>query len=319
MLKFRIFKKFFKKIFIIKLFIISNIYNIVVAKAIQGYSNFNLNSSSDIRIVATIKPFYNLVAAVTKGVDNCKLILLLQGNVSPHDYSLKLNDVKLLAKADVIIWGGDQLEFFLSKLLQQPKFANKLITIQKEPKLKTLNFRNSKSLDEHVWLSPYNAKIIVMAVERFLTTIDPVNAKKYIINRKKFLIKLANMDARIKGNVLLMGKHKTYLVFHDAYQYFENFYGLQTPIVISDNPSMPLSIKRMFHIHDIIVKNQVNCLFKEPQFNAKILDSLIQSPNLNQNLKVGILDPLGKDEDMGPDGYFRLINNLAESFNSCFN
>jgi zinc transport system substrate-binding protein len=78
-----------------------------------------------------------------------------------------------------------------------------------------------------------------------------------------------------------------------------------------------LHLKKL--ILKLILKNQVNCLFKEPQFNAKILDSLIQSPNLNQNLKVGILDPLGKDEDMGPDGYFRLINNLAESFNNCFN
>lgn len=288
-------------------------YNTQFIKLIQSHGN------KKITIVATIKPFYNLVASVISGVPNCDLRLLLSGNVSPHDYSLKLKDVKILAKADLIIWGGEQLEFFLNKLLQQPKFINKLITVVNIPKLKTLYLRNSRNLDEHVWLSPYNAKIIVASIEKSLINLDPANTKRYIINRKKFLIKLAATDLRVKNNLLSINKDKPYLVFHDAYQYFEDFYGLQAPIVISDNPSMPLSIKRMFDIHDVIIKNQVSCLFKEPQFNPKVLNSLYESPGLQQKLKIGILDPIGADEDIGPDGYFKLLNNLSISFCSCFN
>ncbi len=272
---------------------------------------------TNIRIVVTIKPWYNLVAALMHGVNDNKPILLLHGNVSPHDYALKLSDIRVLGQADLIIWGGDQLEFFLTKLLKQPQFASKLFTVQNLSNLNKLQFRNGKYLDEHTWLSPDNIKIIIKAIEQTLIKLDPIHAKQYSANRKKFLIKLAGVDSHIRFKLKDV-KNQTYLVFHDAYQYFEKSYGIQAPIVISDNPAMPLSIQRMLIIHDLIVQNQVNCLFKEPQFNSKVLDSLLKSSELNRRLKVGILDPIGSDQDLGADGYFKLINNLADELYSCF-
>lgn len=275
------------------------------------------SANRNIRIVVTIKPLYNLVAALMQGISNSKPILLLQGDASPHDYALKLSDVKLLGYADLIVWGGDQLEVFLRKLLKQEKFANKLFTVQNLPGINKLQFRNSQYLDEHLWLSPENAKVIVQALEKALITLDAKNAKQYKANKRKFLIKLAGVDSHIKDK-LKIATNKNYIVFHDAYQYFEKFYGLQPPVVISDHPAMPLSMQRMLIIHDLIIKNKVHCLFKEPQFSSKVLDSLIKSKDLNGQLKVGILDPLGSDQDLGAGGYFKLINNLAEEFYNCF-
>lgn len=303
-------KSLFKKIIFI---IVINLFNTAILA-----KTTNNSAHTNVRIVVTIKPLYNLAAALMQGINSSnKPILLLQGNVSPHDYSLKFSDVRHLEQADLIVWGGEQLEFFLIKLLKQQQFSNKLFTVQNLPGLNKLNFRNKQYLDEHLWLSPENAKIIVKALEKILITLDPKNAKKYAANRRKFLIKLASVDSHIKSKLKFV-TNKTYLVFHDAYQYFEKFYGLQSPIVISDHPAIPLSIQRMLVINDLIVKNQVHCIFKEPQFTSKSLDSLLKSNDLNGQLKVGILDPLGSDQDLGAEGYFRLINNLAEEFYSCF-
>ncbi len=295
------------------LFISINLF----ATAILANAN-SIPESRNIRIVVTIKPLYNLVMAMVQGISTTnRPVLLLHGNVSPHDYNLKMSDIKLVAQADLIVWGGDQLEFFLTKLLKQQKFADKLLTVQDLRNLNNLTFRNKKYLDEHIWLSPKNAIVIVRSIEQTLAKLDPVNAKKYATNRKNFVIKLQGIDSGIRLKLKLLS-HRNYLVFHDAYQYFEKFYGLQAPIVITDNPAIPLSIQRMLVIHDLINNQGIKCVFKEPQFSSKVLDYLLKSKDLNAQLKVGILDPLGSDQDLGADGYFKLINNLAESFSSCF-
>ena len=303
--------KFFNKI---TFFIIISLYSIgVVAKTTTN----NAEHANNILIVATIKPLYNLVAALTRETSVAKPVLLLRGNASPHDYNLRFSDVKLISQANLIVWGGDQLEFFLKKLLNQDKFTDKLLTVQDLPSLNKLTFRNSQYLDEHLWLSPDNAKIIIKAIEKQLSLLDPNNSTKYAANRRSFLTKLDTLDADIRAKLKIL-RHKKYLVFHDAYQYFEKFYGLHSPIAITDNPSIPLSIQRMLVIHDLIINQNVHCLFKEPQFSSKVLDSLLKSKDLNGRLKVGILDPLGSDEDLGGDGYFKLINNLATEFYNCF-
>lgn len=271
-------------------------------------------------IVVTIKPLYNLTMALLQGINNVKATLLLHGNISPHDYALKLSDTKRLVQADLVIWCGEDLEVFLIKLLKQkPKIQ--LFTTQNLNKLDKLKARNSHDthshyLDEHVWLSPYNVKIIIKELTQTLIKIDPKNKNKYLENKQKFLNKLANADLKIK-NKLNKIKTQPYLVFHDAYQYFEKYYGLNEPILISDDPSIPLSIQRMLFIHDLIINKQVKCLFKEPQFNSKMLDSLIDGVS-NEPLKVGVLDPIGSDQDLGANGYFKLLNNLAEGFYGCF-
>ncbi len=260
------------------------------------------------------------------GVENNKLSLLLHGNTSPHDYALKLREVEAIRQADLIIWGGENLEFFLIKLFKQPAIVDKLLTIQNLEKLNTLPVRSintcshahahNNRVDEHIWLSPDNAKIIVQAITKALIKLDPAHRIKYLANKRQFLIKLSKMDAVIR-NKLLKVIGQSYLVFHDAYQYFEKFYGLNPPLVISNNPAIPLSVHRMLTINDAIKKDQIKCLFKEPQFNSKILNSFLQSTT-KKGLQAGELDPLGSDQDLGADGYFKLLEHLADQFCSCF-
>ena len=307
-----------KKILFFSFFVINFVIFHVKSFAKELIVSSVATTPNSINILSTIKPLYNLVAAITKDVDNVTNSLLLRGNFSPHHYNLKFSDIKSLDNANLIIWVGKQLEFFLVKPLSQDEFNNKLLTIQDLPSLTKLNFRNSKYLDEHLWLYPDNAKIIVAAIEKKLSLLDPINATKYSQNKKDFLIKLSEIDKKIKTKLNSFSSKK-YLVFHDAYQYFEKAYNLQQPIVMNNNPSNSLSFKRILFIHDLIINEDIHCLFKEPQFNSKALNSLLTSKDLNGKLEIGILDPLGSDQDLGANGYISLLNNLAKEFYSCFN
>lgn len=239
-----------------------------------------------------------------------KPILLLKTNLCPHDYALKFSDMEVIKQADLIIWGGEDLECFLTKLLKTNRsLTEKLITAQSLPNIARLSFRNSRQLDPHIWLSPANAKVILIAIINKLIILDPENTKIYLSNKQKFLNQLSKIDLYIK-NKLANFKHKDYLVFHDAYQYFEKFYGLKAPVVISHNPEMPLNIKQIQTIDNIISKNNHTvCLFKEPDFNPKILKNLSHK---HQNLKIINLDPIG-----GAGDYFVLLTDLADSIGKC--
>lgn len=261
------------------------------------------------RVVATIKPFYNIALAAMQNTPN-KPILLLKTNLCPHDYALKFSDMEVIKNSDLIIWGGEDLECFLTKLLKNNKnLTEKLITTLSLPKIKQLSLRDSRQLDPHIWLSPANAKVILIAIINKLIILDPENTKIYLSNKQNFLNQLSKIDLYIK-NKLTNFRHTNYLVFHDAYQYFEKFYDLSEPTVISHNPEMPLNIKQIQKINNIISKtNNMVCLFKEPDFNPRILKNLSHQ---HQNLKIINLDPIGSAGD-----YFALLTNLVDGIDEC--
>ena len=108
-------------------------------------------------------------------------------------------------------------------------------------------------------------------------------------------------------------KNKPYIVFHDAYQYFENMYGLNAVGSILLDPEIPPSPKRIIQIRSKIKTSNPNCVFKEPQFRAKIVNTVIE----DTNVKVGILDPLGADLEEGPNMYSNLLKQIAGNLKKC--
>jgi zinc transport system substrate-binding protein len=294
----------------------------------------NLYAASDthsrgLDIVVTIKPLYNLMAPLVVGAKNSKLTLLLTGNSSPcGGHQLRPGELKSLQQADLIVLTSSRgIEVFLAKLLKQPEFSKKSLAIEDISKINKLPSRKHKhnckhsrnhNVDGHFWLSPANAKVIIRALQHKLSAMDPENSHIYTANSKEFIDKLEQLDQTISKKTSTLN-NKSYVVFHDAYQYFEQHYKLSKPIVISDNPSIPLSANRLLAISQSMQSSQAKCMFKEPQFDAKILDSLLDAEDLNGGLKIGILDPLGSDQDLGVDGYLKLINNLADQFYGCLN
>lgn len=284
-------------------------------------------------IMVSIKPFYNLCAKVMESVGEPQL--LLQHNASPHDYHLKPSDVKLINSADLIIWGGPELEGYLQKPIEN-LLPNKNLNLAKIENLTLLPLRTSTNWEEddhnhnhhhnhdhshnhhaglydpHFWLDPNNAVIMAQSIAQELSKIDPKHAKIYQKNATNFAKQIQQQKPKWRTS-LMIAKDKPFIVFHDAYQYFDNFFGLKGVGSISLNPEIPPSAQRIQQIENLLKNEHVQCMFNEPQFSDKIIASL----TANMHIYYGQLDPLGNDADLGPNGYFMLINNLVNSFVAC--
>ena len=258
--------------------------------------------------------------------------LLLTKNASPHDYQMKPSDAKLIDSADLVIWGGPELEGYLQKPISN--LANRDLDLSTVPGLTLLPIRTSTNWepeeehhdhgdhdghdhshlinDPHYWLDPDNAIVIATAIAQRLSEIDPQHAKVYVANASNFA-KQINKQKVIWKKELKPYQHDPYIVSHDAYQYFNKYFDLDGVGSITLNPEIPPSAQRIQHIHDLLANEKVTCIFSEPQFNYKIIDTLIRGTNVHK----GQLDPLGQDADLGPHGYQVLINKMVMAIISC--
>ena len=164
--------------------------------------------------------------------------------------------------------------------------------------------------DPHVWLDPMNAKVIIKEIENQLVKLDPDNSSKYKANSKKAQSELDNLTKNIKKD--LKGNLR-FVVFHDAYQYFENRFGIKVLGALTVNPDVLPGAEQLSEIREVIEHEKVNCLFSEPQFNPAIIKSIAK----DTKIKTGVLDPLGATLDKGKGMYSELLQSMYASFKGC--
>ena len=164
--------------------------------------------------------------------------------------------------------------------------------------------------DIHFWLDPEIAKTIVMIVSSELSELDPSNASIYNSNATKALSEIDQLIAATRGKI---NSNAKYVVFHDAYQYFEKRFGIEVVGALTVNPEVLPGAKQLSEIREAIEHENVNCLFSEPQFNPTIAETIAA----DTGVKAAVIDPLGAELELGKDLYFELINDLSSSFENC--
>ncbi len=164
--------------------------------------------------------------------------------------------------------------------------------------------------DIHFWLDPEIAKSIVKIASLELSKVDPANQATYQTNASNAVSELDKLinDTRTKIN-----SDAKYIVFHDAYQYFEQRFGIEVIGALTVNPEVLPGAKQLAEIREVIEHEKVNCLFSEPQFNPSIANTIAQ----DTGIKAAVLDPLGAELEPGKELYFQLINDMVSSFESC--
>ncbi|TPW33555.1 zinc ABC transporter substrate-binding protein [Martelella alba] len=305
-----------------------------------------------IKIVATIKPVYSLLTAVTEGTD-AQTTLLVKGSSSPHTYSMTPSDAQALQDANVIFWVGPALEHFLTKPLEALGGNAEIITLEQAPNAALLPTReggafeadehdhhdeadhdhdhdhdeaaseddhdhladdlDDDGIDPHMWLDPQNARAFVEDMASTLSAADPANAARYQENATAVDKKLGELGEAVKAQ-LSAETSKPYIVFHDAYQYFGDRFGVDAAGSVTVNPETPPSALRIREIQDKIKSLGAVCVFSEPQFPPKVIQTVTEG----SNAYIGTLDPLGADLKDGPDLYFTLIQNMADGISKCF-
>ena len=295
----------------------------LIATAI--FSSSVAYASEGLNVVTSIKPIHSLVSAVMDGIGTPSLIV--EGAGSPHTYALKPSQAKALQDADLVFWVGPAIESFLEKPIKEVASSAHTITLSDAPGLIKIEFREGGNFDSHddhakhddhgqfdmhMWLDPKNAKTIVNAIEEALIKADPLNIQAYkgnAVSVKRHLDKLiTEVDAEL-GPV----KGKPYVVFHDAYQYFENRFGMTSVGSITVSPEVLPGAKRVKVLREKIKSLNATCVFSEPQFEPKLIATVIE----NTSAGAGVLDPLGASINVGPEMYFTLIRNMSKSLKEC--
>ena len=283
------------------------------------------NNAFSSEIVVSVKPLHSLVSAISEGSNSVSL--LIDGSMSPHNFALKPSHAKLLNNAKIVFYIDNQLESALKKTVRGLPKSISVIQVSKMKQLELLSVREDDnweedghdhhdhghgSYDVHFWLDPNNAIQIVKGITRELSKVYPENINTYKLNAKNIIKEIKKTDLSIKS-MLAPIQNKPYIVFHDAYQYFEKTYNLKPAGSILLDPEISPSVKRIIKIKTKIKNLNATCVFKEPQFRAKIVDTVIE----DTNTKVGVLDPLGADIKPGKEMYTNLLRNIANNLKAC--
>jgi len=284
------------------------------------------------KVAVTIKPVHSLVAGVMLGVGEPEL--LIQDVQSPHDFNLRPSDMRMLQEADLLVWVGPGVESTLARLFEKSSFDARIERLTLLPGLGSPPPRDSaewearrhnapvdpepeehhhhQGIDSHIWLSPAVAQLIVARVGGILGEMDPEHEGVYRANADRLIERLQRLDDELAAKLAPL-RDRPFVVFHDAYHYFDSHYGLNAVGSVSISPERQPGARHLHELRAKIERLQARCVFSEPQFRPKLVHNLIEGTSA----KAGELDPLGSDLAPGPDAYFQLLSNLGDNLAAC--
>ncbi len=287
------------------------------------------------RVAVSIKPVGDLVAAVMSGVGT-PTVLIPPGS-SPHTYAFRPSERAVAEQAQLVFWIGPDVEPALTKITRALPKSARVITLSTQPGMHLLAARvggdwerkrpapalqpstpdthdhaHTGSFDGHLWLSPTNAKVIVRSAAGALETMDPHHAAQYRANAEQAVQRIDAMSAELTSQLAPV-KDEPFIVFHDAFQYFEQAFGLHAVGSILVSPDAMANARRVNQMRDKIKALGVVCVFSEPQFEPRLVQTLIE----DSKARLGSLDPLGAKGPLGLDGYTQLMRKLAGNLRDC--
>ena len=279
--------------------------------------------AADIRVAATIKPLHSLVAAVMGKIG--EPALLLDGASSPHVTALRPSQARILEDSDVVFAVGEGLEAFLPEPVDKAG-ATRIEELAHAPGVELLGNRQADvhadevdgddhehgAVDPHIWLDPVNAAAMLRHVAATLSATDPVNAKSYGENAEAAARDLEKLESELAARLAPV-KGRAFLVFHDAYRYFEKRFGLNGLGGIVLNPETPPGARRLMEIRRRILEADVACVFSEPQFEIGYVTTVLEGTGA----RTASLDYLGAGIEPGPDAYREILTGIADTLGEC--
>ena len=284
------------------------------------------------RVATDIAPLYALVARVMQGVGAPDLII--RRDASPHNYSLRPSGAAALEQADIVFWVSRELTPWLENSITTLAPNAVVMEFMKDKRVIKLSYRKDaafkkrdarddkhdkkedrhhhKAINPHAWLDPQNGKIWLTIIADKLSQIDPDNANVYSQNAAAGKKEID--DAIVKITTILKSTHKAnYIVFHDAYQYFENRFNFFASGAITIGDASQPSPARIAQIKEKIAALKITCVLAEPQFNQGLIKTVIEG----SDIKIATVDPLGKNLTLDKKFYANLLSNIAKNIADC--
>ncbi|WP_124310010.1 zinc ABC transporter substrate-binding protein [Pseudomonas chlororaphis] len=283
------------------------------------------SAQAEVRVLTSIKPLQLIAAAVQDGIAVPEV--LLPPGASPHNYALRPSDVRKVQSVELLYWIGPDMESFLPRVLKGRTLPS--LAVQDLPGLKLRHFAEDNhshaeeadehdhdhrpgSLDAHLWLSPVNARVIADRMAADLSAVDPANAARYQSNAKAFDARLDALDARLKARLVPIAG-KPYFVFHEAFDYFEDAYGLKHAGVFSVAAEVQPGAQHVAAMRTRLQEVGKTCVFSEPPLRPRLAETLVAG----LPVKLAELDALGGYTPATAQGYEQVLEKLGNDLAGC--
>ena len=283
------------------------------------------SAQAEVKVLTSIKPLQLIAAAVQDGVAIPEV--LLPPGASPHNYALRPSDVRKVQSVDLVYWIGPDMEGFLPRVLKGRTLPT--VAVQDLPGMKLRHFAEDSqshaedadehdhdhrpgTLDAHLWLSPVNARVIAAKMAADLSAADPDNAARYQSNLKAFDERLDALDLRLKARLAGVAG-KPYFVFHEAFDYFEDAYGLKHTGVFSVAAEVQPGAQHVAAMRTRLQEVGKTCVFSEPPLRPRLAETLVAG----LPVKLAELDALGGYTPATAQGYEQVLEKLGNDLAGC--
>lgn len=283
------------------------------------------SAQAEVKVLTSIKPLQLIAAAVQDGVAIPEV--LLPPGASPHNYALRPSDVRKVQSVDLLYWIGPDMEGFLPRVLNGRTLPS--VSVQVLPGMKLRHFAEDNhshaeeadehdhdhrpgSLDAHLWLSPINARVIATKMAADLSAADPANAARYQSNLRAFDERLDALDVRLKKRLAGI-EGKPYFVFHEAFDYFEDAYGLKHAGVFSVAAEVQPGAQHVAAMRARLQEVGKTCVFSEPPLRPRLAETLVAG----LPVKLAELDALGGYTPATAQGYEQVLEKLGNDLAGC--
>lgn len=289
-------------------------------------------------VAVDIPPVYSLVDRVMGDLGTPAL--LIQQGASPHRYAMRPSEAEALENADAVFWIGEDLTPWLAHSMDTLGDDALSVELMDLPETQTLEYRQGATfeahhhghgghdhdhdhdhqhdhahdgLNPHVWLDPENAQAWLGVIADSLAHLDPEHASTYRENARLGKDELNTLTKALQQQ-LANARDAHFIVFHDAYQYFEHRFDVHAAGAISLGDARKPSPSRIAALHTLVETHDIDCVFSEPQYNPELVKSVFGDTGVNTSI---VIDPLGTNLALGDDLYPNLMHKLADAVSQC--
>lgn len=226
------------------------------------------NADAKIDVATTISTLNSFVNAV--GGDRVVVHNIVPIGASPETFQPTPQDVATVADARLLVENGANLETWLDRLLSNAGSSN----------LKTVVCADGlpvKNLNPHLWMDPVLAKQYVEKIRDGLIAVDPGHEAEYRKNAADYEAKLDVLTRDIQAQIATIPPaHRYMIVFHNAFQYYNDRFGLTTLGFVERNPGQEPNPEQIARLIDLAKQHGVKAVFSEPEYSPKLLYAIAQ-------------------------------------------
>ncbi|MBV9718673.1 MAG: zinc ABC transporter substrate-binding protein [Candidatus Eremiobacteraeota bacterium] len=252
------------------------------------------NGAAKIRVATTISTLNSLVQGV--GGEYVSVKSIVPVGASPETFQPAPQDVATVADANVVVENGAGLESWLDRLLRDAGTHNLRVVICADG----LPVKND---NPHLWMDPVFAKQYVLKIRDTLIAADPAHATQYRRNAESYNGRLDDLIKHIRAEIATIPpSHRYMIVFHNAWQYYNDRFGITTLGFVERNPGQEPNPQQIAQLIDLAKRHHVHGVFSEPEYSPKLLYSIAQGAG------VKVVEDL-YDDSIGTDP--RVANYIA--------